>query len=159
MRCENHNLLPNIVGSWLPRRDGGDDTKSYYYASMLALLKPWRNLFDLKDEDENWETAFNLYIGHANQRDKDVIAGCQYYYDSREVARERLNNVDKDVKDRHQSGKDVKDKIIVSDIGCLKDEQKGHTNTGVLLLAITCSLWLLLVTTRLRPPSLAGRPE
>ena len=97
MRCQNHNFLPNIVGSWLPRRDGGDDTKSYYYASMLALLKPWRNLFDLKDEHESWETAFNLYIGHADQRDKDVIAGCQYYYDSREVTRERLNNVDEDV--------------------------------------------------------------
>ena len=96
-RCENHNFLPNIVGSWFPQRDGDDDTKSYYYASMLTLLKPWRNLLDLKNEDESWQWAFNLYMQDASQRDKDVIAGCQYYYDSREVAQEKLSDVDEDI--------------------------------------------------------------
>ena len=79
MRCESHNSLPNVVGPWLPRRDRGDDTKSYYYASMLTLLKPWRNLLDSKNDRESGESAFNLYMQGANQRDKDVIAGCQYY--------------------------------------------------------------------------------
>ena len=61
-RSENHNFLPNIVGPWLPQRDGEDSTRPYYYASMLALLKPWRELEDLKRDDENWEFAFNTFM-------------------------------------------------------------------------------------------------
>jgi hypothetical protein len=83
-RMENHNILPNIVGSWLPRRDGDEESKPYYYAAMLALLKPWRDLARLKMESEDWETVFNNFILNvASQRDKDVIAGCQYYYESK----------------------------------------------------------------------------
>ena len=82
-RSENHNFLPNIVGCWLPRRDGEESTKPYYYASMLAFLKPWRDLRCLKDECDSWESAFERYMRNATQRDKDVVAGCQYYYDTR----------------------------------------------------------------------------
>jgi hypothetical protein len=84
-RGENHNYLPNIVGPWLPRGDGEEDTKSYYYAAMLAFLKPWRDLRELIDNCGSWEMAFNQFMENANQRDRDVIAGCQYYYDSRNV--------------------------------------------------------------------------
>jgi hypothetical protein len=83
LRSENHNSLPNVVGSWLPRRDGDDDSKAYYYASMLAFLKPWRDLLFLKNDSESWEDAFNSYMENTTQRDRDVVAGCQYYYDSR----------------------------------------------------------------------------
>ena len=82
-RSENHNFLPNIVGPWLPQCDGEDSTRPYYYASMLALLKPWRELEDLKRDDENWEFAFNTFMETASRRDRDVVAGCQYYYNSR----------------------------------------------------------------------------
>lgn len=85
-RMENHNSLPNIVGPWLPRHDGDEDTKHYYYASMLAFLKPWRSLHQLKSSNENWETAFNAYMQTAGQRDRDVVAGCQYYYETKNVA-------------------------------------------------------------------------
>lgn len=85
-RSENHNTLPNIVGPWLPRRDREDDTKSYYYAAMLAFLKPWRNLHQLKSCEETWEMAYNVYMENASQRDKDVVAGCQYYYETKNVA-------------------------------------------------------------------------
>jgi PIF1-like helicase len=56
---------------------------------MLAFLKPWRDLRDLKEGYDDWECAFNGYMQSANQRDKDVISGCQYYYDSRNVADSR----------------------------------------------------------------------
>ena len=88
-RLEDHNFLPNIVGSWLPRRDGEENTKPYYYASMLALLKPWRDLNELKEDCDDWESAFNVYMETACQRDKDVVAGCQYYYDSRNTTGDR----------------------------------------------------------------------
>ena len=51
---------------------------------MLAFLKPWRTLHDLKDSCEDWKAAFERYMQMANQRDRDVVAGCQYYYDSRD---------------------------------------------------------------------------
>ena len=88
-RLENHNSLPNIIGPWLPRRDGDEETKSYYYTAMLSFLKPWRNLHALKSNDEIWESAFNTYIQGACQRNRDVVAGCQYFYDSRTQPRSR----------------------------------------------------------------------
>ena len=97
-RSETHNCLPNIVGSWLPRRDGEENTRPYYYASMLALLKPWRELEELKGDFETWESAFNIFMETATRRDRDVVAGCQYYYDSRNSARtDRAEDEDDDV--------------------------------------------------------------
>ena len=83
LRSENHNFLPNIVGPWLPRRDGEEADKCFYYASMLSLLKPWRNLHRLKGENESWEDAFTSFLKGATQRDKDIVSGCQYYYESK----------------------------------------------------------------------------
>ena len=89
-RVDNHNYLPNIVGPWFPRRDGEENTKSFYYASMLALLKPWRDLQNLKEEEESWKAAFDLFMERGCQRDRDVVAGCQYYYESKNVASNRI---------------------------------------------------------------------
>ena len=30
--------------------------------------------------------AYNVYMENASQRDKDVVAGCQYYYETKNVA-------------------------------------------------------------------------
>lgn len=111
-RMENHNVLPNIVGPWLPRRDGEDCMKEYYYASMLAFLKPWRNLRHLKHDQEPWEEAFNAFLCGASQRDKDVVSGCQYYYESKNVVSHR-NVEDKasanDVDDDEEEGRETED--------------------------------------------------
>lgn len=82
-RSENHNFLPNIVGTWLPRRNGEENTRPYYFASMLALLKPWREIEDLKADGETWQSTFDIFMETASRRDRDVVAGCQYFYDSR----------------------------------------------------------------------------
>lgn len=86
-RLEGHNFLPNIVGSWPPRRDGDENSKPYYYAAMLALLNPWRDISQLKGNFSTWKLAFDTFIDTADQRDRDVVAGCQYYYDSRTIIR------------------------------------------------------------------------
>ena len=82
-RSENHTFLPNIIGPWVPRRDVEGVAKCYYYAAMLALLKPWRKLEELKVDSESWQATFETFIHEANQRDKDVVSGCQYYYESK----------------------------------------------------------------------------
>lgn len=71
----------------------------YYEASMLALLKPWRDLRHLKNDNESWKTAYDEYMQTAIQRDRDVVAGCQYYYDSRSAIenRDEDEEVDRDV--------------------------------------------------------------
>lgn len=97
-RSEDHNVLPNIVGSWLPRRDGEEGSKSFYCASMLAFLKPWRDLYHLKRDDETWESAFESYMTIASQREKDVVAGCQYYYDTRSVVEDRVVDEERDMR-------------------------------------------------------------
>ena len=94
---EYHNYLPNIVGRWFPHQGGEEATNGFYYASMLALLKPWRDLHQLKLETEDWRTAFMNFIGNASQRDKDVVAGSQYYYESKNAA------VNRDIDDKRNS--------------------------------------------------------
>ena len=89
LRSANHHFLPNIMGPWFPHRDDEERKKNFYYAAMLALLKPWRDLQDLKTNSESWETAFSDFLQNASQRDRDVIAGSEYYYKSRSVVTNR----------------------------------------------------------------------
>jgi hypothetical protein len=128
-RAENHNALPNIVGPWLPRRDGDASTKMYYYAAMLSFLKPWRELRDLKTEGEAWEFAFDSYMKTAGQRDRDVIAGCQYYYESKNIVANR---------DDDEDGSDERDDISKNEIeGTVNvddDCQLEITSTSVSIL-------------------------
>ena len=100
-RFENHVYLRNIVGPWLPCRDGDEDSKPFYYAAMLALLKPWRNLEGLKESHERWEDVFTTFMTNANQRDRDVIAGGQYYYESKNILRNRESEEDREDLDEH----------------------------------------------------------
>jgi len=58
-RCDFTKLekvVPNFVGGALPRADQGD--REYYCMTMLTLFKPWRQGNDLKDANENWDSAF-----------------------------------------------------------------------------------------------------
>jgi hypothetical protein len=97
-RRPNHNSLPNIVGPWFPRRDVEESEKGFYWASMLALLKPWRDLRCLKDDGETWRVAFERYMENTCQRDRDVVAGAQYYYESKNTVKNRVTD---DEDERH----------------------------------------------------------
>ncbi len=58
VRSPLHRNIVNFVGRFFPSRD---DPVSYafYCASMLVLLKPWRNLAtDLKRTDQSWAESF-----------------------------------------------------------------------------------------------------
>lgn len=64
VRPDNHRNLPDIVGPWFERNDD-PATYSLYCASVLACLKPWRMLEDLKANHETWTAAL-----HASARIK-----------------------------------------------------------------------------------------
>jgi hypothetical protein len=93
VRNKNHKTLPSIIGPFFPRRDDKEHY-DFYCASMLSLLKPWRHIQKLKDDDESWENAFNKFIKDAPPKVHNILAGIQYYYDCKAAA-ERLRNKDK----------------------------------------------------------------
>ena len=63
VRSFGHNTIPNFIGRYFPRRDDPDPAvHQFYRASMLILLKPWRELADLKAVNESWEEAFRRFL-------------------------------------------------------------------------------------------------
>ncbi|KAF7979063.1 hypothetical protein HWV62_43549 [Athelia sp. TMB] len=61
-------VVPNFIGGNLPRSDKGD--RESYCATMLALFKPWRNGYDLKNSEQNWDDAFDEHVFSAEAVEK-----------------------------------------------------------------------------------------
>ena len=76
----DHHALPNFIGSKFPHEDDADD-QDMYCASMLMLLKPWRDLAsDLKGTDETWEAAFNEFRRAASTKELNILSSIQYFH-------------------------------------------------------------------------------
>ena len=87
MRSFGHNNLPNIIGRFFLRRDD-QETYSFYCASMLMLLKPWRNIEDdLKSPTQTWESAFDEFMVHAPRRYRNILSGIQYFHECESSAK------------------------------------------------------------------------
>ena len=114
LRSSTHRNLPNFIGRWFPQSDEGE-TRPFYCASTIALLKPWRNLkTDLKPPDQTWEGAFEDFLDHASWRDKRIIAGLQYFHEcaSAAVANDSADSafsrrLSQDAEDTHHEDEDV----------------------------------------------------
>ncbi|CCO34495.1 ATP-dependent helicase RRM3 [Rhizoctonia solani AG-1 IB] len=87
LRTPGHRTLPNIVGPWFERSDN-PSTRPLYCASVLAALKPWRKLTDLKDGFDSWDEALEDFLQVANPRQKSIRANMQYYYQCQQSATE-----------------------------------------------------------------------
>jgi len=93
-RAKGHNTLPQIAGPWFPRSDD-PSIYDFYCACILALLKPWRRAHDLKKENEEWEETFARFENNASPEHKRIIAGIQYYYESKTACDSNTPEVDK----------------------------------------------------------------
>lgn len=81
IRSHGHHNLPNFVGCWFPRNDD-PEISDYYAASMLLLLKPWRDLEkDLKSPNETWALAFKAFRTMAPDRVLRTLSGIQYFHE------------------------------------------------------------------------------
>ncbi|KAF8799799.1 hypothetical protein BYT27DRAFT_7119585, partial [Phlegmacium glaucopus] len=60
LRTEGHETLPHFVGGWMPRSDKPLH-REMYCACMLALLKPWGDLADLKSDVEMFDDSFKRF--------------------------------------------------------------------------------------------------
>ena len=86
IRGPGHNNLPNFIGQYFPPRDDPDQYP-FYCASMLMLLRPWRNIeMDLKKATQSWEAAFEEFLETAPANTKDILSGIQYYHQCRSSA-------------------------------------------------------------------------
>ena len=88
LRAQNHNTMPYFPGQWLPKRDE-DDSSGLFEASMLALLKPWRLLTDLKTFHESFADAFLLFLSTAPQHIQNTIDNIQFYHECADKATSR----------------------------------------------------------------------
>src|ERR1700721_1880275 len=92
MRTIGHNNLPNIIGRWFPRRDERE-SHSFYCASMLLLLKPWRSIeSDLKLPDQSWEEAFDEFMLTTSRTYRTLLSGIQYFHDCETSAKEHRDS-------------------------------------------------------------------
>jgi len=92
IRTQGHNTLPNFIGTKFPKSDDANE-HNLYCASMLMLLKPWRDLeTDLKASTETWTDAFSRFKGQASQMTLNVLAGIQYYHESERDAFQGMDN-------------------------------------------------------------------
>lgn len=66
---------------------------------MLALLRPWRNLRELKMANRSWKEEGVAFLERSTKRDRDVIAGLQFYYDSKSAAQSRNEDLNEDEDD------------------------------------------------------------
>ncbi|KAH9956046.1 hypothetical protein BGW80DRAFT_1144634, partial [Lactifluus volemus] len=73
--------LPNFMGRYFPRNDD-PEIGDFYYASVLMLLKPWRNVgTDLKGENDSWSSAYQTFVSDTSAHVRSIISGLQYYHE------------------------------------------------------------------------------
>lgn len=87
-----HRNLPNIIGPWLERNDD-PTTYPLHCASVLACLKPWRALEELKSDCTSWTEALDIFLAGANEHRCCIQANIQYYYQCRDQADEALESM------------------------------------------------------------------
>lgn len=86
VRLQGHETLPTFVGKWFSRSDN-DYERDLYRANMLMLLKPWRNLHQLKNPTETFEKAYDQFLSQADQKSCRVIANVQYFHECSDGAK------------------------------------------------------------------------
>lgn len=93
LRSPGHETMPYIPGPWLPKRKE-DDQGGLYEACILALLKPWSSLVELKGEHQNFRQAYDDFVSEASLQTKTVIENIAFYHDCAGCAQKKLGGED-----------------------------------------------------------------
>ena len=86
-RLQEHETLPRIIGKWFSRSDNVHE-RELFMASMLLLLKPWRDIQNLKGAAETFENAYSKLLSQSDDKVKRVVANVQYYFECSDGAKE-----------------------------------------------------------------------
>ena len=85
VKAANHETMPYFPGQWFPKRDVMD-TSGQFEACMLALLKPWRSVTDIKGMHETFNDAFNSFLSSAPEHIQTTIDNIQFFHECAEKA-------------------------------------------------------------------------
>src|ERR1700677_4212882 len=85
LRSADHKMMPYFPGQWFPKKNR--EGPPLFEASMLALLKPWESIKDLKSTGESFTEAFDVFFAHTSNEVKAVIENIQFYHECSEGAR------------------------------------------------------------------------
>jgi hypothetical protein len=77
--------MPDFLGQWLPHCDD-PHIHNFYIASVLMLLKPWREARDIHQENLSWEESFTAFISKASPAMEHLLDNFQFYYACENVA-------------------------------------------------------------------------
>jgi hypothetical protein len=91
IRPANHKNLLSIPGQYFPRNNV-PERYDFYCASMLALLKPWRDLSDLRARHPSWSSAFAAFRSECDQQCIDILVNIQFFYESADATERRRRN-------------------------------------------------------------------
>jgi hypothetical protein len=80
LRTTGHDTMPYIPGPWLAKQIENEEG-GLFEASILALLKPWRSLTDLKPELNSFRTAFEQFIAGAADETKRAVENIVFVHD------------------------------------------------------------------------------
>jgi hypothetical protein len=83
LRAEHAKVIPNFPGKWFTNRDIFED-RPLFCTSMLALLKLWRSLSDLKDCSETFAEAFDHFLTNTSTSICDIVENIQYFHECSE---------------------------------------------------------------------------
>src|ERR1700722_2633980 len=109
MRSFGHNNLPNIIGRFFPRRDDRE-TYAFYCASMLMLLKPWRNIeTDLKSSTQTWESAFDDFMVNAPRKYRNILSGIQFFHECESSAKTKRSEEDIETEPKNGGRTEIED--------------------------------------------------
>ena len=113
LRSTGHETMPYFPGAWFPKRNDNDEN-GLFHASMLALLKPWRSVRDLKRDNQNFRDAFNTFQLHASPASLSIIENVQFYHECADSAKDHYNAThdDSDPNVSNANGNDDDEEII-----------------------------------------------
>ncbi|KIK80329.1 hypothetical protein PAXRUDRAFT_36220 [Paxillus rubicundulus Ve08.2h10] len=100
---QGHNTLSDVVRPFFPRPNNAS-TENLYFASMLALLRPWSHLQDIKNGHGDFCSSFDAFRATASQVAVNIMAGIQYYYECKNAA--KVQHKDESLSTSRDKGRD-----------------------------------------------------
>lgn len=86
LRSADHETMPYFPGEWFPKKVGNNEPP-LFEASILALLKPWESLKDLKETMETFAEAYDSFYAGASDKIKAMVENVQFYHECSDRAR------------------------------------------------------------------------
>lgn len=125
IRSAGHETMPNFIGEWFPRNNVAR-LHEFYCASALALLKPWRDISDLKTATETFQESLERYLttgGTKSEREEwaRLLDNIQYYHECHDAAAKKRQSEREEELINHEAGREEDDALDVADVPDIAD--------------------------------------